>query len=376
MTFSTRSAILILCVALSGTAFASNESIRTLESDIKSYQSQKNSLNQELEYTRSKLKEAQRKLANVQREQKIKEIQLEKMKNSLGNNPTQEQREFIANEKDRIELAETAIKSRKAAVNRLDDKVDDLVKKIERADTLSKKAQNQIAQMKDQNLEATRAANSAMSYRMQRELEELRKENEQLKIAMAEEAQRTRDAQEKAEQARIEAEAKARALLVLKDNKKAEEEAAKAAQQLAEAEEIKAKEDIAAQESRDKQLLEEQLRNAKVADASQVALPGEKPIYTRSDGRKVVIRNRGKRHSTVMMPAGKKIFKAEVVLEPGKSYFDVKRRRYRGYFPESAGTATYVFTYDLTDEDQPKLSVDYKNPPESEQMVSDAKDPY
>lgn len=340
---------LLLSIALSTTtvhAASSQNNINKLQGDIKKYEIQKGSLNQELEFTHVKLQSTHDKLSQLQHELRTKEIQLEKLKAAIGDKPTPEQRDFISNESKRIDLGATAIKSRKAAISRLERKETDLSKKIARTETLLAKAQKGITTSKQD----AQAANSAKAYRMQRELAELKKENEQLRLAMAEEAARTRSAT-------------AEALLLAQ----AHEAAVKETERLTEEKALAEAAAIAKEAAKNKKLLAQ--------DQSQTVLPGEKPIYKKSDGRKVVIRNRGKKKSFVMRPLGDKVYEVEVELSPGKSYFDIRSRRYRGYFPESRGDTTYVFRYDLSDKKHPKLSVKEKVD-DPNQMISNANAPF
>ncbi len=358
---------LVLCIALSGIAHASSQTVKNLEGDIKSYQTQKTSLKQELEFTLFKLKATQEKLSSLQRDLKIKEIQHAKMKAALGQSPSPEQQEFISNENKRMNLSSTAIKSRKAAIARLERKQRNIQKKTTRIDKLVSKTKRNIASIKKNTKTNKQAASSAKAHRMRRELEELKKENEQLRIAMAEEAKRVRSANE--DNRRLEKIAQEKELALKESRAQAalKESLAQAALKESQAQAALKKKALAKAKRRGKAAINQ--------DQSQIVLPGEKPIYKKSDGRKVVIRNRGKRKSSMMVPIGDRIYQAEVELEPGKSYFDVKKRRYRGYFPEKDGKAIYLFTYNLQDKRHPKLSVKKKED-KPNQMISNANDPF
>jgi hypothetical protein len=176
-----------------------------------------------------------------------------------------------------------------------------------------------------------------------------------LRIAMEEEAKRAEEAARQAELAQQEA------------MRRAEEQAAELAAQIAAEQQARAAEEQAATAAA-------KVKAPQVEqDLSQVVLEGEPPIYQDEDTIKVTIRSRSIDTPVVMSPVGPNLYRAEVSVEPGRAFFDVRKRRYRGTFPEQAGDDPYVFYYDLTGE-KPIMYVRTKI--NDDQMISNAKDPF
>lgn len=60
-----------------------------------------------------------------------------------------------------------------------------------------------------------------------------------------------------------------------------------------------------------------------------------------------------------------------MAVEPGRAYFDVRNRRFRGYFPDAEGPQTYIMEYNTSDEGA-SFSVHSKNAEATDtQMYSD-----
>ncbi len=319
---------LLLCIALNGLAHSANKSITNLEDDIATYQAQKVVFAQELELTLLKLKDTQKNVSNLQKELEAKELQLATSKTLLGQSPSTKQKGFIDNEKKRINLHAMAIKSRNAVIARLKRK-----EVSTRAETLAidkqiSKARGAITSIKSDLKARQQAAKSARAFRIKRELEQIKKDKEKRRVAKAEKLKKARE-----DKARLEKLEQKRAfeqkLLALKEIKRAAD--------------LKA------------------THPAPDKSQDQMVLPGEMAIYTKSDNGKVVIRNRGRNESTTMMSLSDTTYLAELKLDPGKSYLDIQKRRYRIYTPKKGKTATYVFTYDRGNISNPKLSAKHES---------------
>ena len=304
-------------------------------------------LQQEYEFTQIKLRSTAEKLGQIQQELADKQAQLANLRVALGNTPTPEQQAAVENEAQRVALAELTLKSREAALTRLERKQEELRTAIEASEQA-------IAASRAREEAETKARNLAM----QKQLQALQQENEKLRLAMEEEARRAQLAAEEAarlaEEARVAEEVRQQAI---KEEEARLAEEARAAKEAA----TGAKAAVALREG------------GQTTDMSQVVLAGEPPIYQDTDTVTFTLRSRSIEAPVVMRPIGPKRYRAEVDVEPGRAFFDLRNRRYRGYFTEETDTTTYVFYYDLNAE-KPVLSVVKKSV--EDQMISNVKDPF
>lgn len=349
--FLLRTFCVLLCSSITPfAASAATDAISRLETRLQDHAGELHKLQQEVEFTQYKRQSTEDKLQQLQAELKDREIQLVRLRAEMGSEPTAAQQEALDNEAQRIALAELSIKSRAAAIERLERKEQELQTAIASIRDGVAKTEREIAAVKNRQDAETQARNRAM----QQQLEALQQENEQLRLAMEEEARRAEEAARQAELAQQEA------LRV------AEEQAAALAAQVAAEQAASTTTAPTAQTAQTPQVDD-------APDLSQVVLEGEEPIYQDEDTIKVTIRSRSIDTPVTMVPVSPNLYRAEVDVEPGRAYFDVRKRRYRGQFPEKSDSDPYVFYYDLNGE-KPKMYVRTKS--NDDQMISTAKDPF
>lgn len=354
--FLLRTFCVLLCSSFNPlAAIAAPDTVSRLEARIQDHTSELQKLQQEVEFTQYKRQSTEEKLEQLRAELKDREVQLVRLRADMGSDPSAAQQEALDNEAQRIALAELSIKSRAAAVDRLERKEQELREAMAKIRDGIAKTERDIAAVKARQDAETQARNRAM----QQQLEALQQENEQLRIAMEEEARRAEEAARQAELAQQEA------------VRRAEEQAAALAAQVA-AEQVAASA-TATPSARPTQTAQTTPQVDDAPDLSQVVLEGEEPIYQDEDTIKVTIRSRSIDTPVTMTPVSPNLYRAEVEVEPGRAYFDVRKRRYRGIFPEKTDTGPYVFYYDLNGE-RPKMYVRTKS--NDDQMISNAKDPF
>lgn len=338
-----RTFYLLLCSCSAAPVFcaAAADSVTRLESRLVDHSGEVQKLQQEYDFTQYKRQSTLEKLQQLQEERKTREARLQEMRAKFGEQPTAEQQEALDNEAQRIALAELGIKSRVAAIARLERKEQELQEALTVSQTRITSTEKEIANTKARLEAETQARNRAM----QQQLEALKQENEKLRLAMEEEARRAEEAARQAELARQEA------------VRRAEEQAAALAAQIPAEGTAVAKVPVVED----------------APDLSQVVLEGEPPIHQDDDTIKVTIRSRSIDVPVTMMPVAPKLYRAEVSVDPGRAFFDVRNRRYRGFFPEKVDQQPYVFYYDLTSE-RPKMYVRTKA--NDDQMITNAKDPF
>jgi hypothetical protein len=339
--------LLLVCLGTLAITASAN-SIPDLEKRLKDHQTRLLKLQQDHEIARRKRESAEEKLQESQRELTEKALQLAEMRVSAGANPTAEQQAFIDNEIQRLSLAELSIKSSTAALERLQRNEQKLRDSIAATEKSIRDTERSITTLRARQEADAREREELV----ERRLRELQEENERLRLAMEEEARRAQAAAEEAARLAELARQQEEARLAL--------EAAKAA---------------AAQDAQAVMNLSPPTHNRKGAepvDMSQVVLEGEPPIYKDEDTINVVMRGRALDKPVAFVPVGPNRYRAEVRLEPGRSFFDLRNRRYRGIFPGNE-VLPYVFYYDLNGE-KPVLTVMHKSA--EEQIISNAKDPF
>jgi hypothetical protein len=352
--FLLRTFCVLLCSSITPfAASAAADPISRLETRLQGHSGELQKLQQEVEFTQYKRQSTEDKLKQLQAELKDREVQLVRLRAEMGSEPSAAQQEALDNEAQRIALAELSIKSRAAAIERLERKEQELRDAMAGIRDGIAKTEKEIAAIKTRQSAEIQARDRAM----QQQLEALKQENEQLRIAMEEEARRAEEAARQAELAQQEA------------VRRAEEQAAALAAQIAAEQAAPA----SAATAPPAQTTQAGPQVDDAPDLSQVVLEGEEPIYQDDDTIKVTIRSRSIDTPVTMVPVSPNIYRAEVDVEPGRAYFDVRKRRYRGHFPEKADTDPYVFYYDLTGE-KPKMYVRTKS--NDDQVVSTAKDPF
>jgi hypothetical protein len=345
-----RAAILSVAftAAISAPVLAQNsQSITQLQTKLQTIDARKRDTLRELEFTRNKLQSTEKDLQQSERELKEKQADVLKMKTAIGMNPTPEQTEALANEQQRLSLVELNIKSLMAAALRLERKEEELQSALKKLDVDHVAAEQSITNAQQR----TRRQAETQTQTTNAELQALRQENERLRLAMEEEARRA--AQATAETKRLAAIAEEQQRLARQ--KEREAAAAKAAMASAKPSAPEVPDPL---------------------DPSQIAAPDEPPIYTGDDGVKMVIRSRSIDKLVVMEPIGLNLFKATMKVEPGRAYFDVHKRRYRGVFPESEQPQEFVFYYD-TNGEKPVFSVQMGETAQTpNQSVSDSNAPF
>lgn len=343
------------CAALPVVSTAAPNGVSRLESRLEIYAGELQKLQQEFEFTQYKRRSTEEKLKQLQEERSTREAQLIRLRESLGDAPSAEQREALENEAQRVALAELGIKSQIAAISRLERKEQELQDTLNATRSNISKTEKEIATAKARAQSEEQARNLAI----QQQLAALKEENERLRLAMEEEARRAEEAARQAELAQIEA------------VRRAEEQAAALAAQIA-AQQAAQEAAAPAAPSPEASTLASPVVDD-TPDLSQVVLEGEPPIYWDEDTIKITIRSRSIDTPVTMLPIGPALYRAEVSVDPGRAFFDVRNRRYRGYFPDKQDSDPYVFYYDLSGE-RPKMYVRTKS--NDDQVVSNAKDPF
>lgn len=315
----------------------SDATIRLLQDKLADFDIEEKRLTRELEFARSKRQTTEHKLQGTERELKNKEADMQRLRISLGANPSAAESELLANEQRRIALAELEIKSLMATSVRLERKETELKSALAELEEQARITQQGIADAKERARQQSKAKQEVVKA----ELAALKRENERLRLAMEEEARRAQEAA-----------AEAQRLAELAEKQEQERLA----------QEALAAERAAAREAE--------------ADPSQTALDDEPPVHLGDDGAKVVIRSRSIAAPVTMEPVSPGMFQAEVVVEPGKAYFDVRNRRFRGYFPDADKPSTFVFIYDMSGE-KPTFSVMSRDAGSPDpQMISDSHNPF
>jgi hypothetical protein len=294
-------------------------------------------LQEDLDSLQAKKAAAQDKITSAQKNLSEKQSVLAKLRESAGSQPDDNIQANLDNEARRVALAELDVKFAQEAMARIDERAKTLQQEIA--------ANRQAIHNAEKTVVASQARKEAdilaQNQVMEQKLQALAAENERLKKAMEAEAKRAQQAEEAAfalEQARLrEADAATKAK-VAKDTKAA----------------------VALRE------------NGQNVDLSQVVLEGEPPIYQEKNPIKMTLRSRHISGPVNFKPIGENLYQIEVDVEPGKAYFDLRNRRYRGNFA-GEGAAKYRFYYDLNGE-KPVLSVEPAVKPD--QMISTTKDPF
>lgn len=320
-----RSSAAILTVLAAGATPAlaqDSKALTSLSSKVAELDVQAQALKRELEFTQYKRASTEAKLHQTQLDLKEKEATLEQLQTSLPEQPSARDSERLGNEQQRVALAELNIKSIMAAVVRLERKEVDLRNELDALTTERTNTAERIA-----NIEArSRAEADARARAAEAELAALKRENEQLKLAMEEEARRAREAADAAGEAQRAAE-----LAALQEHQELQEQM---------------------RTENEAQQLEEQARQLQAAASSSPAEVAEEepPVYIGDDGEQVVVRSRSIESPVVMQPVAPGVYRAEVAIEPGRAYFDVRNRRFRGHFPDAEDPQTYVVEYDTSGE--------------------------
>lgn len=339
----------VLLICLSSASFlALANPLPELQKRLQDHTGQLQKLQQEYEFIQLKRHSAQEKLEQSQRELSEKAQQLAVMQAAAGTTPSAEQKAFLDNETQRLALAELTLKSSAAALARLERNEERLRESITATEKSIKDTERAMT-----NTRARQEADAKEREELvQQRLQQLQAENEQLRLAMEEEARRAQAAAEEAARLAELARQQEEARLAL--------EAAKTAT----AEDAKAVMNLAPTSGAD--------TNSEEVDMTRVVLEGEPPIYQDEDTINVTMRGRALNKPVAFIPVGPGRYRAEVKLEPGRSYFDLRNRRYRGTFPGEE-TLPYVFYYDMSGE-KPVLTVMHKAA--EDQMMSNAKDPF
>lgn len=349
---------IVLLVCLSSATLASQaDTVTELQKRLQDHAAQLQKLQQEYEFAQLKRESAQEKLDQARHELTEKALQLATMRAAAGAEPGPEQKAFIDNETQRLALAELTLKSNNAALARLERNEERLRESLTATEKSIKETERAIA--------AGRARQEAdakeREHMVQQRLQQLQEENEKLRLAMEEEARRAQLAAEEAARLAEVARQQEQARLALEAAKTAAAQDAQTVMNLSQPTVPPGKTSGGEQGS-----------GAEEVDMTRVVLEGEPPIYQDEDTINVTMRGRALNRPVSFIPVGPGRYRAEVKLEPGRSYFDLRSRRYRGTFP-GAETLPYVFYYD-TNGEKPVLTVMHKA--EEDRMISNAKDPF
>jgi hypothetical protein len=335
----------VLLVCLSPvTLVAQTNPITELQKRLQDHTGQLQKLQLEYETAQIKRQSAEEKLQQAQRELADKTRQLTGMWAAAGPDPSAERKAFLDNETQRLALAELTIKSNSAALARLERKEEELRGSITATEKSITETERSLANTRARQEADAKEREQLVQQRMQ----QLQEENEKLRMAMEEEARRAQLAAAEAARLTELARQQEEARLALEAAKTATAQDAQSVMSLAPA------------------------TGTGEVDMTRVVLEGEPPIYQDEDTINVTMRGRALNKPVAFLPVGPGRYRAEVQLEPGRSYFDLRSRRYRGTFPGEE-SLPYVFYYDMTGE-TPVLTVMHKA--EEDQMISTAKDPF
>lgn len=303
----------------------------------------------ELEFTKVKHTEAQRKLDDARRELAARQNQLKITESRLGDQISDAEADLLKNEKQRLAVAELSLQSQLAAIERLERKQAELTEAFS-------STQKEIDAVKSSITKATNAASvqatrhAAVS---QQELITLKSENDELKAALESDRRRLATAELRIEE-----------LVRIADFRLQQIEQLEAeVTTLTQPQSTGTKSPVVVNSSLSRAPL------AKNLDLSFTVLEGEGPIAQDEDGERIVIRSHSIDDNVVMTQIGPKLYQAELTVDPGKAYFDLRRRRYRGVFPENY-QGHYRFIYDLSIEETPKLYVELPN--KENQMITNS----
>lgn len=313
----------------------SHASIKSFQDKLDNFDLQVQKLTRDLEATQSSRQSMEERLKQSQRDLKNKEADLQQLRLSLGDNPSPVQSEALANEQQRIALAEINIKSVMATIIRLERKEEELKAALLNVEEQKRDTRQRITKAEQRARQQADAEAKAIAA----ELDALKRENERLRMAMEEEARRA-------------------------------QEAAAEAQRLAE---------LAAQQEQERlaqQVLATEQSAAVNTNPSQGAIGDEPPVYLGDDGVEVVIRSRSIDAPVVMQAVGPNLYQAEVSVDPGTAYFDVRKQRFRGYFPESVEQQKLIFIYNTSGENPTFSVISGDSGPENPQMISDSNAPF
>lgn len=361
--------VLMISCSFAATSVAANTT-NPFTARLEQQTTQAQQLQEEYEFTLYKRKSTEDKLNQLKSDLRARQGQLATMKAALDPEATREQKEAVDNEAQRIALAELSIKSQEASLNRLMRKEREIQEALEATHSSISATEKAIAAANAKAQAEARARDQAI----QKELENLRLENDRLRLAMEEEARRTKAAEEAArrvaelakqeEQDRLEVERLA-AQEAAFANATTTPTATQVTSTAAQITQATAAQQASSRNSRS--------RKEEAPDLSQVVLDDEPPIYQDNDTIRVTIRSRSIDRPVIMTQVAPRVYRAEFTVEPGRAFFDVRNRRYRGYFPESAGGKPYVFYYDLSGE-KPVMSVRTKA--NDDQIISNAKEAF
>ncbi len=293
----------------------------------------------ELEFTHEKLNEAAQKLADTKQELEARTKSLKNLEAKLGDTPSESALERLKTERQRVAVAELSVESQSSVLERLERKQADLKAQLGQSEQDIENIRRKIAETAKKEKRNAAAQEAAT----QREIRLLREENDSLNTELLNERQRL-----------VTAELRIEELVRITD------------QQAATIEKLNT--EISAM-----MRLEEQRQQAPspqpehIMDLSQTVLEGEDPIYQGDDGQQMMIRSRSLDAPIEMTQISPTLFRADIKIEPGRTYFDLNRRRYRGTFPANE-EGYYRFYYDTSQQDAPVLSVDVID--ESSQMIT------
>ena len=322
----------------SGLAFSSASWSASPSSDqqIEQYELQQKRVTRELEFTKVKLVEAKRKLKNAEDDLVAQKEQVKRMQAQAT---SESAKELLKNEQQRLAVAELSIKSQTSAYERLQRREADLQAEIAAAQQAAEdiKQSARKAEAKAKRLAAAKARQSAS------EIERLSKENRQLKLTLLEEKRRLANAEQRIEE-----------LVRTSD------------QRLTQIKDLE--EAITAFTAPPANAIETVQNDQPELDLSTVVLEGETPIYQGEDGEKIIMRSHSIDEKVTMKHVGANLYQVDVSVDPGRAYFDLKRRRYRGVFPKGY-EGQYRFLYDLSNDEQPVLTVQ-QTPDTDTQVVS------
>lgn len=383
-----RSSALTLAIAAVATApllaqSPSAKEVAALKSKLADLDVQEQKLAREIEFTRYKRESTASKLQQTLLDAQEKELALETLKASAGETPSEAQGEIIANEEQRIELAALNVKSLTASLERLERKEAELRESLAALESQKQNTNQNIARVQ----ERARTQAVAHAKAIEAELAALKEENERLRLAMEAQAQQAAAARESIAQAELETasapdndqtttQANAEQVPYTSDDSAMDNYAAAIGEAFSTRR-------YAIDTGNEPNPPEPPPAAEPIDNAQSIAqtIEDEPPVHVGDDGPQVIIRSRSIDEPVVMRAVGDNVFEAEVAVEPGRAYFDVRKRRFRGYFPDADQPQTFVFRYDGRGED-PMFTVHAKDREDGTQgeqdpqMISDSGSPF
>ncbi len=291
-------------------------------------------MQEELESVQDKIDESQRALDLLRKELSDRQVQLASSKRALDADPGPNAERVWQNESRRVEMSKLAVEAREATLDRLRSKESELEQQLVNTERAITRTETQIRN-------ARQAASSA---RQQAEADALRQ------------AQEAAAAEEKAAQDAAAALAAEEAAARIQQAETQAEAARDAAANVPPVPPAVPSSDASADRTATATNNTGTRGKRNAQDSTQTVMAGEEPIHAGDDGDALYLRSRNISEPVLMVEVEPNQFRAETVVSPGKTYFDIGGRRYRGVVTDD-GQNRYLFHYDRSNPGNPKLHI-------------------